>query len=415
MAQVWDHNKLWESSRSIKRFSQSPDISRHQIRDSVSLRNKKKEWEAILFHNLTRPRLQGKIHTFSKKKRSNIHTSQSRVSRIRPWCCTQMSSAIRGKNMPTTAEAQPPTSDPGQELDQLREQADHPQEEEAEAPSMVQKGISTSKSITIQEFRAVIESKLTSTSLSALLLSVWVMDRKLLTVFPRKSRLLDYKQCINLASTEHSTSPSQSSRFSIKIKSSIEEAEESTAPSKRASEWRDMSLHSEDSESKRAKDSKSTMLSWLLMAKDILVRNKEEPPKTWINQPRRTSRARTNTISNQKLEQTIPSATTMLDPILDTTKVGNPQQTSLQLWKSQFAFWRSSWMEKTLKRSKCSKLMNHLSLFSNSASSSIWATMPNSDCLNKSKSRFLLKSQKEIEYQISNEMKKDSSLFRKQS
>ena len=83
-----------------------------------------------------------------------------------------MSSAIRGKNTPTTAEAQLPTSDLGQELGQLREQADHPQEEEAEAPSMVQKGISTSKSITIQELRAVIESKLTSTSLSALLLSV---------------------------------------------------------------------------------------------------------------------------------------------------------------------------------------------------------------------------------------------------
>ena len=83
-----------------------------------------------------------------------------------------MSSAIQGKNTATTTEARPPTSDPGQELDQPQEQADHPQEEEAEVPSMVQKGISTSKSITIQESRAAIGSKLTSTSLSALLPSV---------------------------------------------------------------------------------------------------------------------------------------------------------------------------------------------------------------------------------------------------
>ena len=83
-----------------------------------------------------------------------------------------MSSAIPGKNTATAAEAQVPTSDPGQELDQPQEQADHPREEEAEAPSMVQRGISTSKSITIQESQAAIESKLTSTSLSVLLLSV---------------------------------------------------------------------------------------------------------------------------------------------------------------------------------------------------------------------------------------------------
>jgi hypothetical protein len=83
-----------------------------------------------------------------------------------------MSSGIPGKNSATTTEARLPASGLGQELDQPQEQAGHPQEAEVEAPSMAQRGISTNKSITIQESQAVIGSKLINTNLNALLPSV---------------------------------------------------------------------------------------------------------------------------------------------------------------------------------------------------------------------------------------------------
>ena len=345
-----------------------------------------------------------KTNIFSRKKKSNTHTSRWRPSKARLPSYTLTSSATQETDMKILEEQVVPillTRGHGQEQDRLQGQAGR-QGMEVEVHSMGLNEMNISKSAKAPNLKAI--NKQLTPSLNQ---GLFNLCRKLAhMVSHNQNGKLDWGACsvnsFNLRpfSNQSMRASNQQSRRSS---SNIGKQEEEHMSFKDHPKERSRQRSIIRSMPERLKGNPSYWSSRTALLSDV--------PQT--------TNMLDQTLSTKELNQ--PWSTTPLvptgnnrseSPETNNSKSGS-HLASLQPSKSPSASWRLSWMASTSKKSKSSKTTSHSSSYSNLASSSTWATTPNNDYSSKFKNRFWLRSPKEIEkvFEIEIESNKKIHLY----